>query len=131
MSVARKVWQPMLTFMPLAAFFVEANPTNACDPDQGAVAQADEGRGIDASIRTRPWSVVSTVLPRLMTCLGPRTEVAGLLARIPPVTSQSNNIRIAARCCLTVGFAIRSWSARPRRLGGVVEGVRAARIGTS
>jgi hypothetical protein len=36
------------------------------------------------SIRTRAWSVVSTgILPRLMTCLGPRTEVAGLLARIP------------------------------------------------
>jgi hypothetical protein len=64
------------------------------------------------SIRTRAWSVVSTgVLPRLMTCLGPRTEVAGLVARIPPVTSQSNNMRIAARCCLSVGFAIRSWSA--------------------
>jgi hypothetical protein len=36
------------------------------------------------SIRTRAWSVVSTgVLPHLMTCLGPRAEVAGLLARIP------------------------------------------------
>jgi hypothetical protein len=47
------------------------------------------------SIRTRAWSVVSTgVLPRLMTCLGPRTEVAGLVARIPPVTSQSNSMRM-------------------------------------
>jgi hypothetical protein len=38
---------------------------------------------------------VSTgVLPRLMTCLGPRTEVAGLVARMPPVTSQSNSMRM-------------------------------------
>jgi hypothetical protein len=54
----------------------------------------------------RVCSAVSTgVLPRLTTCVGPRTAWAGLVARIWPTTSQSNSIRIAARCCLTVGLA--------------------------
>ena len=53
----------------------------------------------------RACSSVSTgVLPRLTTCLGPRTAWAGLMARTWPTTSQSNSMRIAARCCLTVGF---------------------------
>ena len=37
------------------------------------------------------------------TCLGPRTACAGLWAMTWPVTSQSKSIRMAARCCLTVG----------------------------
>jgi hypothetical protein len=41
----------------------------------------------------------------LTTCLGPRTACAGLVARTPPVTGQSNSIRRAARCCLTDGLA--------------------------
>jgi hypothetical protein len=74
--------------------------------DQGAVPQADEVEVSMLSISTRAWLVVSTgVLPRLITCLGPRTEVAGFVARILPVTNQSNSIRMAAWCCLIVGFA--------------------------
>ena len=41
------------------------------------------------------------VLPVLTTCLGPRTELAGLKGRTWPTTSQSKSIRSAARCCLT------------------------------
>jgi serine/threonine-protein kinase len=33
--------------------------------------------------------------------LGPRTEAAGLRRMTWPTTSQSNSVRIAARCCLT------------------------------
>jgi site-specific recombinase XerD len=57
------------------------------------------------SSSSRASSGVSTgVLPFLMTYLGPRTADAGFTVRTPPVTSQSNSIRIAAKCCLTVGF---------------------------
>src|SRR5271155_2692190 len=65
----------------------------------------------------RASSGVSTgVLPRLTACLGPRTECAGLIASTWPTTSQSNSMRTAARCCLTVGF---SKSRRPN-VGGDV-----------
>ena len=51
----------------------------------------------------RAWSALRTgVLPRLTTYLGPRTELAGFMGMIWPVTSQSKSMRIAARCCLTV-----------------------------
>ena len=40
------------------------------------------------------------VLPVLTTCLGPRTELAGLKARTWPTTSQSKSMRCAGRCCL-------------------------------
>ena len=33
------------------------------------------------------------VFPRLTTCFGPRTEVAGFTGTIPPVVNQSNNMR--------------------------------------
>ena len=45
------------------------------------------------------------VRPRLTTCLGPRTTEAGLLLTTWPTTSQSNSMRTAARCCLTLGAA--------------------------
>jgi hypothetical protein len=35
--------------------------------------------------------------------LGPRTELAGLKSMTPPLVSQSKHMRMAARCCLTVG----------------------------
>ena len=58
------------------------------------------------SSRRRACSSVKTgVLPRRTTCLGPRTAWAGLTARTWPTTSQSNSMRIAARCNLTVGLA--------------------------
>ncbi len=40
------------------------------------------------------------VLPFLTTCLGPRTELAGLTDIIWPITSRSKSIRSAARCLL-------------------------------
>ncbi len=43
------------------------------------------------------------VLPFFTLCLGPRTAVAGLKGMTPPVASQSNIIRTAARRCFTVG----------------------------
>ena len=45
------------------------------------------------------------VLPVLTTCLGPRTELAGLNGRTWPTTSQSKSIRSAARCCFTLAGA--------------------------
>ena len=76
--------------------------------DQRAVAQADERSSVRRRVTVptlmlssaRAWSSVSTgVLPRRTTCLGPRTACAGLTARTWPTTSQSNSMRIAARCC--------------------------------
>jgi hypothetical protein len=86
-------------FVALAAFLVEPHPPalavgEVLDPHRHDGADAGEGVGHDAD-----QGAVAQA-----TCLGPRTEVAGLLARIPPVASQSNSMRMAARCCLTVGF---------------------------
>ena len=65
---------------------------------------------------TRAWSASSTVvLPVLTTCFGPRTAWAGLVATTWPVTSQSNSMRMAARCCLTDGFSKSLASSRCRR----------------
>jgi hypothetical protein len=51
-------------------------------------------------IKKRP---AAGVLPRFTTYLGPRTEAAGFTANA--ASSQiSNRWRMAARCCLTVGF---------------------------
>ena len=58
------------------------------------------------SSNRRACSASSTVvLPVFTTCFGPRTACAGLVATIWPVTSQSNSMRIAARCCFTDGFS--------------------------
>jgi hypothetical protein len=54
---------------------------------------------------SRRAAVRKGVLPRLTTCFDPRTACAGLSARTWPMTSQSNSIRTAARCCFTVGLA--------------------------
>ena len=43
------------------------------------------------------------VEPLVTTCFGPRTAAAGFTGRIWLTTSQSQSMRIAARCCLTVG----------------------------
>jgi hypothetical protein len=43
------------------------------------------------------------VTPLLTEWRGPRTECAGFDGITWPVTSQSNNMRIQARCCLTEG----------------------------
>lgn len=47
--------------------------------------------------------IVQTLIETMMTGGGPRTEWAGLVSTTWPVTSQSNSIRIAARCCFTDG----------------------------
>src|SRR5579871_242097 len=58
------------------------------------------------SKRSRASSARSTgVFPRFTTYFGPRTEDAGFTATIWPVTRKSKSIRIAARCCFTVGAA--------------------------
>ena len=73
--------------------------------EQGAIAQAAEFGHVDGIQQQSGFLRVRTgVLPFLMTYLGPRTAEAGFTASTPPVTIQSNSIRIAARCCLTVGF---------------------------
>ena len=60
--------------------------------------------GMMLASRSLASSAVSTgVLPCLTTCLGPRTELAGLKSMTPPLVSQSKHMRMAARCCLTVG----------------------------
>ena len=56
-----------------------------------AVASSEESTGVE---------------PLPTECRGPRTECAGLVGTTWPVTSQSNNMRIEARCCLTLGAAI-------------------------
>ena len=43
------------------------------------------------------------VAPFVTTCFGPRTADAGFTGRIWLTTSQSQSMRIAARCCFTVG----------------------------
>jgi hypothetical protein len=56
-------------------------------------------------------SAASTgVLPFFTECLGPRTELAGLVGITWPITSQSNSIRSAASRCFTDGAAIRRLS---------------------
>ena len=43
------------------------------------------------------------VAPFVTTCFGPRTAAAGFTGRTWLTTSQSPSMRIAARCCFTVG----------------------------
>ena len=43
------------------------------------------------------------VAPLVTTCFGPRTAAAGFTGRTWLTTSQSPSMRIAARCCFTVG----------------------------
>ena len=55
----------------------------------------------------RASSAVRTgVVPTVTTCLGPRTDAAGFVGRICPVTSQSNSIFNAASFCFTLGRSI-------------------------
>ena len=65
--------------------------------DQRAVAQADDGRHLDAVDQARASSGASTgVLPIVTVCEGPRTDLAGFTGITWPVTSQSNRWRTAA-----------------------------------
>ena len=78
----------------------------------------------------RACSASSTVvLPVFTTCFGPRTACAGLVATIWPVTSQSNSMRMAARCCLTDGFSKPLASFRYRRRRATARCRRAGRSG--
>ena len=43
------------------------------------------------------------VAPLVTTCFGPRTAAAGFTGRTWLTTSQSPSMRIAAKCCFTVG----------------------------
>ena len=55
-----------------------------------ALASSEESTGVE---------------PLLTEWRGPRTECAGLVGTTWPVTSQSNSMRMQARCCFTVGAA--------------------------
>src|ERR1700730_9251714 len=46
---------------------------------------------------------ITVVAPLMTECRGPRTACAGFDGNTWPVTSQSNNMRMQARCCLTEG----------------------------
>ena len=59
------------------------------------------------------------VRPRFTSYVGPLTEMAGFALMTCPVTSQLNSTRIAARCCLIVGFS--NALARLRDIYGHVE----------
>jgi hypothetical protein len=68
-------------------------------------AEADRVPGlIDAS----SWPISSAesteLFPFLTLCFGPRTACAGFVGMTWPVTSRSNGMRMAARCCLTLGL---------------------------
>ena len=53
--------------------------------------------------RLRQTGVGTGVAPFVTTCFGPRTVAAGFTGRTWLTTSQSPSMRMAARCCLTVG----------------------------
>ena len=56
---------------------------------------------MDSSSVRASSSLSTGVFPTLTTCLGLWIEVAGLVARVPPDTSQSKHLLIADSCCLT------------------------------
>ena len=115
--------------MALAAFLMQPDPPALAVLVVVLDAHVDHGRdareGVDTSTpmiarsrrptmesvliesrSVRAWSAFKTgVLPRLTTCFGPRTEDAGFMGTIWPVTRKSKSIRIAAKCCFTVGAA--------------------------
>jgi len=78
----------------------------AHEPDEGPVPQPEQGSGVDRGQEVvhlldrehRGFALADAVLRA-------SHRVSGLVCMIWPVTSQSNSIRIAARCCLTVGLA--------------------------
>jgi hypothetical protein len=86
--------------------------------DRRPVAQPDHGRGVDA-VQQLPGrlGILTVVLPAFTTCFGTRTACAGLVATTWPVTSQSNSMRMAARCCFTVGFS-NNWLRVSTGVGG-------------
>ena len=115
-------------FMPLDAFLTQPDPPafavgvvvfdahgdDSADAGEGeghhanqrAVAQPDHGRGVDAVQQLAClFGIQHRGLARLDDMRGPRTACAGLVATTWQVTSQSNSMRMAARCCLTVGFS--------------------------
>jgi hypothetical protein len=72
--------------------------------EEGALAAVADAGCLYIGVEIGFQSVMRRHLMPL-TCLGPRTAWAGLVATTWPVTSQSNSMRMAARCCLTVGFS--------------------------
>ena len=83
----------------------------AHERNERAIAEADEQRLsflLWTGIELRSVAISSAdrteVLPFFTLCLGSRTECAGFGGITCPVTNQSNSMRMAARCCLTVGL---------------------------
>jgi hypothetical protein len=116
-------------FIDLAVFFAEAEPpafflrvvilNGECDDgtdaregighyrNDGAVAQPatlETSMPVSSAVASSEES--TGVTPLLTEWRGPRTECAGLDGITWPVTSQSNNMRMQARCCLTEGADI-------------------------
>jgi len=82
------------------------HPREAIDHNggEGAVTQATTCEVLMELRKALVSSDDITVAAPLMTeWRGPRTACAGLAGITWPVTSQSNSIRMQARCCLTVG----------------------------
>jgi hypothetical protein len=82
---------------------IDAREGVAHQPDDGAIAQTDDRVDADRVQQVSRLAVRTGVLPRWVTCFGPPTELAGFVETTCPMTSQSNSILTAARCCFTVG----------------------------
>jgi hypothetical protein len=86
---------------------VSCSSLNAADDDLPSLpisrdleTEWDDGFGLRTTslrhlLRCRASSAASTgVRPFLTTCLGPRTDIAGFIGRIWPITSQSNGCQV-------------------------------------
>ena len=99
----RRLGRPMVgrDVVPRAALLVEPEPPLALLPEVVLPPHADD--------RAHPREAVEhhrderSVAPFVTTCVGPRTAADGFTGITWLTTSQSPSMRIAARCCLTVG----------------------------
>ena len=80
--------------------YFEIKQLDRSDADEG-VEQLTLALILGMIFRARSFGRRIMGLPFFNTSLGPRTAWAGLTSRTWPVTSQSNSIRTAAKCCFT------------------------------
>ena len=89
-----------------------AHPREAVEHDgeQRPVPELDEGAGVDR-VEELPRFRRREDRRRALgdDCFGPRTAAAGFTGRTWLTTSQSPSMRIAARCCFTVGTDPAGW----------------------
>jgi hypothetical protein len=75
------------------------------DADQRAVAQGGQRVGVDdCQQRAPPRDPAPAFFPSSPHAWARAPRGAGLVSRTWPTARQSNSMRIAARCCFTVGF---------------------------